>query len=1224
MGVNWKRRIFLSLASILLLIFLIICTTGSPFISAPVAAAGSWAGWGSMDTIAILPTSDEYLDTASQDLKTYLDEMSGRAWTIVQGYIDPPAIYLNVDNTTDNLTSRGNEAVELLADDNGIHITGKTSLATRHGAYILLDKLGYRYYFASSVWEVIPTSLTDLGAFDEVHEPFYWWRKIDVGRSGPGPWRPGEERWKATNRVGGYVAYNIGHSFNEILRQSIYGSKEGLYAVHPDWFTPTGWDGSAWEWQLKCDEPGVIALAVDYARSELSDPEKGSAAISPNDGLGWTPPWNTNQEITDKVFYLSNAVAENISADFPEKYITTYAYSKYSNVPTDNFTANVLVQIATNFNFSGLTTEEQIAGFAARGATVGIRGYLDVFSWYGGSPGEHSIELDVIPNGAAGGVRVYNTEATNGWAARGLTFYTAAKLLWDPSLSKQAIWDDFFVKAFGPASVPMKHFYDTSWVHTYKHYSSMHDIFATFVEAESLAAGDEKILERIRQLELYWRYVWKWHVVGISNLSTPDLMSFYTFATKLDSLFLLHQNRVEASLEEALAARGLSADNITALVDRTIPTTNETAAWLAEGLAAYPAITEPLPNPLGVDLGPLGDTTLPRLEPVFGKEKTILVQTVGNEDITVLAKSRGRFKIEWYDPMGLMLDEYYHDSSSNLPLTEIVFHTEFPGWYSLHQTAYHDDASLDVQNRPAAILAHSGLDMFTFDSEETMNAPYYSSSLRTGVVNKQYFYVPANTPSFVFSTQIGGDFSGGDNCTCAAGNLTDPNGSVALNFSFTGTDPIIPEEWTLDNPVAGVWEIAIDTINIDKRGNGYFWLTGIPPLVWHDAEYLLTNLNSPPVADNQSVTTNRNTPVNITVSASDPEGDNFTYAIVTGPSHGLLSGTLPAVTYTPSFDFFGSDNFTFTASDNWSTSNTSTVAIMVNPINDPPVANSQNVITSEGTSVNITVTVSDVNGDPLTYAVVTGPSHGSLSGTLPVITYTPTPNFTGSDNFTFKISDGSVTSNTVTVFITVNPVNDPPVANDDYVATYEETNVLIHVLDNDTDINGDLLSISQVNHGSHGLAVDNENNSITYIPDKGYVGEEVITYEVSDSNGGIDTATVFISVKPNVLESYISIEMSKQSFWKWWRVTVTVTASETNANRVPLADAVVNGHWSGIYEDTVSGITNNNGKLVFKTEWIRLSGMMHFSVDDVIKNGLAYSLTGEIEKTIFGDTKKRK
>ncbi|MFC2073163.1 hypothetical protein ACFLUU_10830, partial [Chloroflexota bacterium] len=65
-----QGRPFFSRASILLLIFLIIFTTSSPFISAPVAAAGSWAGWDSMDTITILPTSDEYLDTASQDLKT--------------------------------------------------------------------------------------------------------------------------------------------------------------------------------------------------------------------------------------------------------------------------------------------------------------------------------------------------------------------------------------------------------------------------------------------------------------------------------------------------------------------------------------------------------------------------------------------------------------------------------------------------------------------------------------------------------------------------------------------------------------------------------------------------------------------------------------------------------------------------------------------------------------------------------------------------------------------------------------------------------------------------------------------------------------------------------------------------------------------------------------------------------------------------------------------------
>ncbi len=94
--------------------------------------------------------------------------------------------------------------------------------------------------------------------------------------------------------------------------------------------------------------------------------------------------------------------------------------------------------------------------------------------------------------------------------------------------------------------------------------------------------------------------------------------------------------------------------------------------------------------------------------------------------------------------------------------------------------------------------------------------------------------------------------------------------------------------------------------------------------------------------------------------------------------------------------------------------------------NTPPVANAQSVTTNEDTAKAITLTASDVDGNPLTYSVVTGPTNGSLSGTAPNLTYTPGANYNGSDSFTFKANDGAADSNTATVSITVSAVNDAP------------------------------------------------------------------------------------------------------------------------------------------------------------------------------------------------------
>jgi hypothetical protein len=95
-------------------------------------------------------------------------------------------------------------------------------------------------------------------------------------------------------------------------------------------------------------------------------------------------------------------------------------------------------------------------------------------------------------------------------------------------------------------------------------------------------------------------------------------------------------------------------------------------------------------------------------------------------------------------------------------------------------------------------------------------------------------------------------------------------------------------------------------------------------------------------------------------------------------------------------------------------------------VNEAPVADSQSVTTNEDTAKAITLTGSDANGDTLTFSVVTQPAHGTLSGTAPNLTYTPNANYNGSDSFTFKANDGSADSNTATVSITINAVNDAP------------------------------------------------------------------------------------------------------------------------------------------------------------------------------------------------------
>src|SRR5207249_1548430 len=116
-------------------------------------------------------------------------------------------------------------------------------------------------------------------------------------------------------------------------------------------------------------------------------------------------------------------------------------------------------------------------------------------------------------------------------------------------------------------------------------------------------------------------------------------------------------------------------------------------------------------------------------------------------------------------------------------------------------------------------------------------------------------------------------------------------------------------------------------------------------------------------------------------------------------------------------------------------SNAATVTITINPVNDAPVAGNDTFSTNEDTALTIAApdllaNDSDVDGDPLTAVLISGPSDGSLALSADgSFMYTPGANFNGSDSFSYKANDGKADSNVATVTITIDPVNDPPVAN---------------------------------------------------------------------------------------------------------------------------------------------------------------------------------------------------
>lgn len=191
-----------------------------------------------------------------------------------------------------------------------------------------------------------------------------------------------------------------------------------------------------------------------------------------------------------------------------------------------------------------------------------------------------------------------------------------------------------------------------------------------------------------------------------------------------------------------------------------------------------------------------------------------------------------------------------------------------------------------------------------------------------------------------------------------------------------------------------------------------------------DSNVATINITVNPIADTpvaiaQPVATLEETPVGINLTGADPDGGTLAFAVASAPLHGTLSGTAPALTYTPDADYFGSDSFTFTVGDGTTTSGPATVTISIANVNDAPIAAGQNVTTPSNTALPIALSASDADNDLLTYEIVAAPAHGTLSGTGPGVTYTPAANYSGPDSFTFRVKDALVSSNVATVTIAV-------------------------------------------------------------------------------------------------------------------------------------------------------------------------------------------------------------
>lgn len=278
--------------------------------------------------------------------------------------------------------------------------------------------------------------------------------------------------------------------------------------------------------------------------------------------------------------------------------------------------------------------------------------------------------------------------------------------------------------------------------------------------------------------------------------------------------------------------------------------------------------------------------------------------------------------------------------------------------------------------------------------------------------------------------------------------------------------------------------------------------------------------NDAPVAAAQSRSMDEDDSLTGSFSATDADtADRLTFSAVTNPAHGALSivASTGSFTYRPNGNFHGTDQFTFQASDGRANSSPARVTLTIRPKNDAPVAQPTSLSGNEDTAIAGTLLANDVDqGDALTYSIVSQPSHGTVSLTAATgrVVYTPAAQFSGSDLFQFRVSDGTLNSAPATASINVVPVNDRPVAQGVSKSTFRGIPVRLTLVA--TDIDSTNLSYSIVDSPQHGslLVLNASTGLVQYTSADNYSGSDTFTFKASDGSSDSNIARATITVRP--------------------------------------------------------------------------------------------------------------
>ncbi len=474
--------------------------------------------------VVVGPEAGGRVRAAAEELAEYLGRIGGARFAVEEGdggrgvavgvFTDFPALHLAERFNPAEIARR--EEYLLRSHAGGVHIIGATETAVEHAVWDFLHRLGYRLFFPTDTWEVVPRLETITVSLDVVETPDFYNRSGPRG-AGRTVDREAWQRWHRRNRMTPAFTLRTGHAYGGIIRRN-----RAAFDAHPEYYALVdgrreflGGDAT----KFCISNPGLRELVVaDAVRTIEQNPEQETVSLDPSDGDNWCQcdACAAMGSVSDRVVLLANAAAEAINAlGLGEKYVGIYAYAVHSPPPNVDVHPNVIVSIATAFIRGGYTVEQLIDGWSERAQIIGIREYHDVHTWSRDLPrrargGHVDYLVENIPYFHERGARFMNSENADSWGANGLGYWLSPILLWDVGAAERVdeYVEDFLEKSFGTAKEPMRAFYHLIAVDRAPR--SNEDLLARMyrhvAEARGLT-GDPAVLARLNDLALYTRYV---------------------------------------------------------------------------------------------------------------------------------------------------------------------------------------------------------------------------------------------------------------------------------------------------------------------------------------------------------------------------------------------------------------------------------------------------------------------------------------------------------------------------------------------------------------------------------------------------------------------------------------------------------------------------------------------------------------------------------------------